>query len=566
MKYLKVLRVVGIAILLFLLAVTIPATPAQAARILKLNPEQGSIGDKITVTGTGLGASTATTDKYAALYFSSQSATALDDIGTKVTRYKIVRDGIWLDEDGYFKETFKVPSLLDDGKFKTEVERGTYYVYICYYAGTTISTRIQATAEFTVIKGEISLSPQKGTVGTLVEISGTDFPSLADLTFKYDDNTVPIESGHKRTGSAGRFVTTIRIPESAAGSHKVAAIAAGTEVSGTFIIKPEITITPTSGEANSLITVSGTGFGSKKQVTIWFNNIQLATTTTGTTGSFSRSFNVPDLGGGIYTVEAEGEANLAKANFRITVPAPTPIPTPTPTPAPTPAPAPPPSISASATSVHVGQGIMISGTGFRGSSMIAIKYDDSIVAATPADGNGLFAASFSVPSSKYGAHMVTASDGTSVSELTFTVESTPPPIPSLLLPQTQAKVASPIRFYWQNVTDDSLPVTYTIQVATSPDFSATSTILEKTGLTKTEYSVTEQESLRLGTGEKPHYWRVRAIDGASNEGNWASTGIFYVASSGMPTWAIITIAVIGALFLFGLGYMVSMKTKSSKGE
>jgi len=209
---------------------------------------------------------------------------------------------------------------------------------------------------------------------------------------------------------------------------------------------------------------------------------------------------------------------------------------------------------------------VISGTGFIGSSMIAIKYDDQIVAATPADSNGLFAASFSVPSSKYGAHTVTASDGTSVSELTFTVESTPPPIPSLLLPQTQAKVTSPIRFYWQNVIDDSLPVTYDIQIATSPDFSATSTVLEKTGLTKTEYFLTEQESLRLGTGEKPRYWRVRAVDSAANEGNWANTGIFYVAGGGMPTWATITIAIIGALFLFGLGYMVSMKTKSSKGE
>jgi hypothetical protein len=146
------------------------------------------------------------------------------------------------------------------------------------------------------------------------------------------------------------------------------------------------------------------------------------------------------------------------------------------------------------------------------------------------------------------------------------VESTPPPAPTLLMPGMEAKVTSPIRFYWQNVTDDSQPVTYTIQIATSPDFSATSTVLEKAGLTKTEYSVTEQESLRLGTGEKPRYWRVRAIDGASNEGNWANTGIFYVAESGMPMWAIIAIAVIGALFLFGLGYLISMKTKPSGGE
>jgi hypothetical protein len=382
---------------------------------------------------------------------------------------------------------------------------------------------------------------------------------------------VPIESGQKQTGSAGKFVTTIRIPESTAGSHKVSAIAAGTELSGTFTIKPEITVTPSSGEANSLITVSGTGFGDRKPVTIWFNNFQLATTATSAVGSFSRSFNIPDLGAGTYTVEAEGEANLAKAKFTITVPAPLPTPAPTPTPAPAPAPtpapvpAPPAAISASATSGYVGQGIVISGTGFRAGGMIAIKYDDKIVTATTADGNGLFAASFTVPSSKYGAHTLSANDGTNVSELKFDVESTPPPIPTLVLPGMEAKVTPPIRFNWWDVSDPSLPVTYTIQIATSPDFSATSTVLEKTGLTKTEYSVTAQESLRLGTGEKPYYWRVMAIDGASNEGNWANTGIFYVASSGMPTWATITIAILGALFLFGLGYLISMKIRLSRG-
>lgn len=98
MKFSKIFTVFGIAIILFLLAVTIPATPAQAARGIKLDPERGSIGDKITVTGTGFNKSTATADKYAAIYFSSQEATTLDDIGTNVTRYEIVKDGVLLSQ------------------------------------------------------------------------------------------------------------------------------------------------------------------------------------------------------------------------------------------------------------------------------------------------------------------------------------------------------------------------------------------------------------------------------------------------------------------------------------
>jgi len=566
MKGSRFFTVFGIAIILVLLSAMIPVTPAQAARDITLDPERGSIGDKITVTGTGFNKSTATEDKYAAIYFSNQVATTLDSIGTKVTSYEKVKDGVWLDEDGDFKVTFKVPSLLDDGTVKTAVDRGNYYVYVCHYLGTTIVPRITAIADFTVIKGEILLSPQKGVVGTLVEISGTNFLGRTDLTFKYDDTSLSIESGHKWTGATGSFITTVRIPESTAGIHKISAIAAGTEVSATFTVKPEITVSPTSGKASSLISVIGTGFGAKTQVTIWFDDIQLATTATSTLGHFSKSFNIPDLEAGTYVVEAEGEANLAKARFTIIVPTPLPTPAPTPTPTPTPAPAPPPVISTSVASGYVGQGISVSGTGFRAGGMIAIKYDDQVVAATAADSNGLFAASFTVPSSKYGTHTITASDGTNTSKLNFDVESVPPLAPALLLPGMEAKLTAPIRFYWQDVTDDSLPVTYTIQIATSPDFTTASTVLEKKGLTRTEYLVTEQESLKLSVREKPYYWRVRAIDGALNEGNWTNTAIFYVADAGMPTWAIVVIALIGALFLFGLGYLISMRSRSSGGE
>jgi len=563
MKGSRFFTVFGIAIILVLLSAMIPVTPAQAARDITLDPERGSIGDKITVTGTGFNKSTATEDKYAAIYFSNQVATTLDSIGTRVTSYKKVKDGVWLDEDGDFKVTFEVPSLLDDGTVKTAVDRGNYYVYVCHYLGTNIIPRITAIADFTVIKGEISLSPQKGVVGNLVEISGTNFLGRADLTFKYDDTLLPIESGHKQTGAAGNFITSVRIPESTAGTHKISVITAGIEVSATFTVKPEITVSPTSGKANTLISVIGTGFGAKTQVTIWFDDIQLATTATSTLGGFSKSFNIPDLEAGTYIVEAEGEANLAKARFTIIVPTPLPTPAPTPTPTPTPAPAPPPAISTSAASGYVGQGVSVSGTGFRAGGMIAIKYDDKLVAATTADSNGLFAASFTVPGSKYGIHTITASDGTNTSKLNFDIESVPPQAPALLLPGTEAEVMTPIRFYWQDVTDDSLPVTYTIQIATSPDFTTASTVLEKKGLTRTEYLVTEQESLKLSVREKPYYWRVRAIDGALNEGNWTNTGIFYVTNGGMPTWAIIVIALLGALFLFGLGYLISMKSRSS---
>jgi len=32
-------------------------------------------------------------------------------------------------------------------------------------------------------------------------------------------------------------------------------------------------------------------------------------------------------------------------------------------------------------------------------------------------------------------------------------------------------------------------------------------------------------------GQKAYYWRVKAVDGASNEGGWSTVGLFYVGFS-----------------------------------
>lgn len=535
-----------------------PAAPAQAVRGITLLPTVGEVGDRITITGTDFNKSIADSDKYAAIFFSSDEASTIDDIDVEVTHYKLVKEGVWLDEDGDFKTTFRVPDTLDDGSKEEDVTSGTYYVYVCHYLGTKIQTRIRAVATFTVTMGKISLSPLRGTVGTLLEIIGTDFADKMPITIKYNGFTVPIDSGNSQTNSRGDFDSVILIPDSVAGSHTVTAIVSGDEAEATFTVEPDISISPTSGETGTSVIISGTGFGKMKAVTIWFSNTAVATTTTSIVGSFYADFNVPDIQAGRYNVDAEEGDNIAKARFTIIEPPPPP-----PTPQPTP-PEPSPSISISATTGSIGQGIVMGGTGFKADTSVTIKYDNELLTAATTDTNGVFAAAFTIPVSDHGNHTITTSDGTNISELNFAVESTPPPVPTLLLPEMEAEVKSPMYFNWRGVIDPSAPVTYNLQVATSTDFSATSTVLEKKGLTQTEYFVTEAEGLRLGAAKTPYYWRARAIDGASNEGNWANPGVFYVASSGVPTWAIIIIAVLGILFLLALGYFIHMRTSASK--
>ena len=566
MKYTKkILRLFSIALILSLLVITVPAAPVQAFGSLTVVPDEGSIGDSITIAGEGFNVSTETTDRYAIIYFSNQEATLVEDIDTHVDVYKIVRSAKYLDEEGEFLTTIIVPDELDDGGDEDDYEDvvgGTYYFYLCYYnpGATTVQTRIRAVAEFTIIGGgEITLDLEEGPVGIEVEITGTDFSADEEITIEYDGDEVDIEDGDDETDSDGEFVSVIFVPESTAGDHTITVIVSGSEVEAEFTVEPEIFINPTSGEANTTVTVTGTGFGRRNEVIVYFNNVGLATITASSDGSFDTTFDVPELEAGIYNVEAEDEdENTDKAKFTVTV-APPPSP-----PTPSPAPSPPPSAFTASISPNngpIGAQLGVSGAGFKANGAITIKYDDEAVAGAIADSNGMFLAIFNVPAGKHGGHTVTVSDGINTEKLTFTVESMPPSVPLPLLPEMGVKVKSPIAFDWKDVIDDSSPVIYSVQIATSEDFSAASIVLEKKELTKSEYTITEEEELKLVGQEAPYYWRIRAIDGASNEGEWTGAGEFYVAPSfGMPSWVIYTLFGLGGLLLFALGYWLGRRT------
>ena len=208
----------------------------------------------------------------------------------------------------------------------------------------------------------------------------------------------------------------------------------------------------------------------------------------------------------------------------------------------------------------IGDNVFISGSGFLPGSLLTISYDGEEVATTTADVNGIFVAPFEVPTSKHGEHIVSISDGTSIHTLTFNMESDPPVIPSPLLPQMNVEVESPMLFDWQDVTDVSLPVTYSLQISTIKDFS--DVLLEKDGLEKSEYTLTEEEAQLLKDAEAPlYYWRARAIDGAENEGDWTGAGEFTVSLPfHLPSWALYTIIGLGGLILFGLGYWLGRRT------
>ena len=561
MKYKRILKILSLVIVVAMLVMAAPVT-AQT-RSVELDPEEGTVGGTVTAVGEGFNKSTEDTDRYAIIFFSSEEASTLQDIDDDVTIYEVVRDGVWLDTDGEFDIDFTVPAELNDGDDDEDVTAGTYYVYVCHYnLDATIATRIRAVAEFTVIGGDIAIDPDEGTVGTEVEITGEDFAGGEDIEIYYDDEEMDIESGDDETESDGEFTTTVLIPESTTGTHTIKVAVGSSESEAEFTVEPEISLDPTSGNVGAEATVSGTGFARRSDVVVYFNNAGVATDTTSSEGSFEATFTVPELDAGIYDVESEDEdENMDAAKFTVTVSGTT-QPSPSPSPTPTPAPAPSPTaINISATSGKAGSDLVVTGAGFVAGGTVTIKFGDEILDTVTADASGIFVAVLKVPAAKAGEHTITVSDGTNTNEVTFTLETVPPPIPMPLRPEMGVKAKTPVTFDWEDVTAEAEPVTYSLQVATSEDFEEDTIVLEKTGLEESEYVTTEAESVALGGREGAYYWRVRAVDATETEGEWTGAGEFSVSKAfSFPQWALYTLMGLGALVLFGVGYWMGRRT------
>jgi len=247
-------------------------------------------------------------------------------------------------------------------------------------------------------------------------------------------------------------------------------------------------------------------------------------------GNLEGAFHVPDLKSRTYDMRLEDETGYTYIlEFTITA-----------------------GIGISATTGNVGTEVEVSGMGFNPGGTVSVKYDNDLQVQASADDIGSFLTSFEIPVSTNGEHTITATDGTTSRQLTFIMESDPPPSPEQISPENEAETESLPRFNWNTVTDLSRPITYDIQIASDEDFS--DMLFEKEGMTKSSYTLGEEEKLKASKKETPYYWRVRAVDGASNEGQWSSAGTFYVASSPLlPVWAIIVMCV---FVLLVIGFLI----------
>ena len=538
MKYRRIFPILLLSIILSLVT-AFPTTPAYAGENIHLSPEEGEIGDKIDIEGHGFDA-----DTTLRIYFSSDEADDGDDIDTEVTAYEST--GIkWTNADGELTTTFTVPSGLTDGEHSEDVHGGNYYVYVTYHHSTTILD----VARFAVIGGEIEINPEVGQVGTEVEISGKRFGIGQEITIEYDSDGIDIASGDKETNDEGTFICTIIIPENTFGDHTITVTdESGNEPTAEFSVKPKITIDPTSGATGEIIKVNGFGFNGRDPITLTFDGYRISTTSlsldTNGKGSFTDSFMVPHYAiSGISKIRAS-DSSRNSAEDELTILAGINI---------------DPATSQTSPG-HAGLELTIYGTGFIAETPITITYDKPTVATVTADAKGNFSTMFTIPPSVAGNHTVTVTDGTNTLTSNVTMESEAPLIPVPLLPEVATTAGAEIYFDWGDVSDPS-GITYTLQIGTDADF--TTIVLEQTGLAQSEYTIKTEEKLEPTGTNAPYHWRVRAIDGASNEGEWTIPMLFYVDySQGVtPAWTLYIWIGLGVLLLGILGFWVFRRIK-----
>ena len=547
MKLTKIFRVLTIAGVLALLMAVSPASPALAARTIDLDPEEGQIGDNIDFDGAGWPPSVPADqiENWVDVYFTSEEASTNDYLDEDITNYELVKENVSTDSDGEFSDDFDVPDRLTDGDDDEDVIGGTYYVCVTY----ANQDQIKAVAEFTIIAGQITLSPDDGVVGTEVDIEGEDFAEREEITIYYDGDELDsdyIVNCDDETSNSGRFDATIIIPPSAAGEHTILVTDESiSDAEAEFNVDSAAEVNPTHAPPGDVAEVSGSGFDSKEDVTITIDGEEVATKKTASDGSFTVNFTVPELDEGTYDIEADDGSNAVTLDFTVDIGTEASI-----------SPA-----TSQASPGWVGQNVTITGSGFDASSAITISYASTpqVVATTTSDANGDFTASFAIPQSDHGAHTLTASDGSNTMTLPFYIEAEKPAIPAPLIPEDGGKAPARAYFDWGDISDPSLPVTYNLQIASDQAFSVL--ILEVNGLTQSEYTLPEGTELPKTTEESPYYWRVRAIDAAANVGDWSAPDSFHVGGFSLPSggWLIHLWWGLGATGAGFLGYWLGKR-------
>ena len=534
MKTARYFGFLTVCALLSLLALTVGSSATLAAESLNISHDNGAIGDKIQVTGSGFSSG----DKVY-IYFAHEELDVDDDIDDidAWEQVETMYATLSLENGGDITGSFLVPRELTDGDKTEAVSAGDYFIY----ATERKEGRILAMEEFTVTG--IMVDPAKGPTGTEVEVEGVGFDRDENIEVLFSVHRLLIASGDDETDRDGEFKLTIIIPETPAGDYTIIVQTDEDEAQAEFTVEPESTISARTGIMGDRVSISGTGFGSSVDVTVTFGTDKIATSQTDNEGNLDVSFDVPPVRAGTYDVEVRDEYGNS-GTFEFTLSTNISI----------------SPVTSQASPGYVGMEATLYGIGFRPSSMITITYTSTAtIFSTTSEKDGSFSYSFGIPKGKPGENIISVTDGVNQLQLSFFMELLAPATPNLMLPAIKTQPGRPVTFDWKEVTDPS-GVTYVLQVARDRGF--TDLVIERYGLVESQYTMSQTEDELLDSTKKTAecWWRVKAVDGAGNESAWASARSFDtgVAPVTADWWKYLLIG-LGVLILLGITFFVGRR-------
>ncbi|MEK7814060.1 MAG: hypothetical protein AAB296_09885, partial [Candidatus Desantisbacteria bacterium] len=211
--------------------------------ILYVSPLSGTIGSTVEIAGNGFG--------------TSKTVTIL--FGTKVSIKQCSSE-----VNGSWTTSFTVDT---QGFGTTTIS-----------ASDTVNTLGAGTFTYLITAKLETPQPGSGTVGTTISLTGYGYGAGGDVTISFGNNpnikTVP-------ASNAGSWTTTFTIDVQKNGTTTITAAGAKGLFTQTFVINPNIvSIQPTDGPIDTIVTVRGNGFGATEPVRINFGtNIGIATVT-----------------------------------------------------------------------------------------------------------------------------------------------------------------------------------------------------------------------------------------------------------------------------------------------
>jgi hypothetical protein len=479
---------------------------------ISISTDSGVVGDEVTVSGKGFAAS------------ESSIKVTYDGTDTKT--------GISAGSTGTWETTFSLPISA----------QGSHTVD----ASGQITQASDVPDVTVTINPEISMTPQSGNVGTSISVTGMGFgKSEGSIVVKFDSTN--IKSGIS-ADTKGSWNTSFAVPNSTKGGHTIDASGAATNADDvpdlTFIVSSAVAVKPASGVTGDAVTITGCGFGGNESgISITLDgNVVKSDITANNEGCWDSSMTIPEIVGGDHIIDAYGVSTTASevADTKITVLS---------------------KMILDPAEGNVGGTIAIKGTGFGAGKELILKYDSTELATKfSTDDKGNFQASLVVPKSQGGNHNIGATDTSGATATAiFVMESTPPSVPQIISPKEGSRVGlfDNIRptFKWSAVNDPS-GVSYDLQISSQSDFATT--LLSKDNLAESEYTLTDEEALSRAR----YYWRVKAVDGASNDSGWTQSIEFKVGL--MPLWVFIIIVVIGVAFLVRMYFFVRKMRKERR--